>query len=215
MLTVRIEAALGLGDLADAARLVDRLLELLGDVAHAAEQDSPRRVIALFYLASGQVDTACRFLEQAWAELRATYPPLASRLVYLQILLAEAQRRSGRPAAARRTLCGGFTAATGRSQFKLTFTGVLEAALIAADLGDEAASQELALRWDTLRRELGLPVPIGFADAAARTLGLDPAPPPGPAAGWNPDALYACTASARVWCERTQPEPHRLGQLAH
>lgn len=214
MLTVRIEAAIGLGDLTMAAELVDRLLELLGDVTHMAEHDSPRRVIALFHLTCGEVEKARRFLDDAWTRLRAAHPPVAPRLVYLRILLAEAQRRQGRPEEACRTLCGGLAAATGRSQYRLTLTGVLETALIAADLGDDAACRELTLRWDTLRGELGLPVPTGFTDAAAHTLGLDPAPPARTATAWHPDRLHACVASARAWCERTQRGPRRLGRAA-
>jgi predicted ATPase/DNA-binding SARP family transcriptional activator len=214
VLTVRIDSMLGRADLSSAAELVGQLVALLGDVVHAAEHDSPRRVIALFHLASGHVQEARRFLDDARTSLRATYPPLAARLVYLQILLAEAQRRCGQPLLARRTLSGGLTAATRHSQFRLAFTGVLGAALIATDLGENTAGQELTLRWDTLRRELGLPVPTGFTDAAARTLALDPAPPTDLNATWKPDALRACIATARTWCERETPGERQVDQPA-
>jgi predicted ATPase/DNA-binding SARP family transcriptional activator len=211
-LTVRIEATLGQGDRHAAQLLVDELVTLLGDVAHAAEQDSPRRVIALNYLVGGQAEQARRFLQDAWIALRSTHPPLTTRLVFLQILLAEAQRRCGQPTTALRTLCPGLTAAAGRAQFRMSFTGVLEAALIAADLGDNVASRQLATRWDMLRRRLRLPLPVGFAEVATHTLGLSPALSVGRSARWNPDALHASVASAAEWCAKqlpATPQPRR------
>ncbi len=103
--------------------------------------------------------------------------------------------------AALLTLRDGLTAASGTA-FQQSLPGVLGAALIAADLGDDESSRQLATRWNTLRRGLGLPPPIAFAEAAS-ALELGP-PPVAPTARWNPGALVACVASARVWCE------HRL-----
>ena len=214
-LTVRIEATLGQGDLRTARLLIDELVTLLGDVAHAAEQDSPRRVIALNHLATGQAEQARRFLHDAWRTLRTTHPSLAPRLVYLQILLAEAQRRCGQPMSALRTLCDGLAAASRRPQFRMSFPGVLEAALIAADLGDDAASRQLATRWDTLRRGLGLPLPIGFTEAASDTLGLSPEPAASRLERWNPDVLHTSIASAAAWCTNqlpASPQPRRTMQ---
>ncbi|MEV7098021.1 BTAD domain-containing putative transcriptional regulator [Amycolatopsis sp. NPDC051045] len=213
LLTVRAEAALGHGDFVIAAEAVTRLQTLVGDVAHAAEQDSPRRVIGLYHLVVGRVDLARRFLDDTWVLLTATHPRVTPRFTMVRILLAEAQRRCGDPQAALRTLCGGLELATGRSQFRFSLSGVLEAALLAADLGDAAGSRELVRRWDTLRRELGLPVPICFAGVAG-TLGLDPGPPAGHVWRWRPDAIHACVAGARSWCERTLPAAPRPDRSA-
>jgi hypothetical protein len=164
-------------------------------------------VIAVNYLVGGQVEQARRFLDDAWNTLRTADPSLARRLVYLRILLAEAQRRCGTPTTAVRTLHESLTTATGRPQFRTSFTGVLEAALIAADLGDNAASRQLATRWDTHRSALDLPIPIGFTEPATGTLGLSPAPTAAPSARWNPDALHASVATATAWCTSQLPAP--------
>lgn len=211
-LTVRAEATLGLGDLAGARVLSDELVALLGDIAHAAEHDSPRRVIAVSHLVDGRVEQARRFLDDAWITLRTAYPPLTPRLVYLQILLAEAQRRCGAPTAALHTLHAGLTASSGRTEFRMSFTGVLEAALIARDVGDDMSSRQLATRWDTLRRSLGLPIPVGFAEAATDTLGLSSTRPARPSVRWNPDTLHGCIATATTWCAKrlsNTPAPRR------
>jgi hypothetical protein len=180
---------------------------VLGDISHAAEQNDPRRVIALSYLVGGQPDRARTFLSEAWTALRATHAPLTPRFVFLQILLAESQRRCGQVMAALLTLRDGLTAAAAGTAFQQSLPGVLGAALIAADLGDDESSRQLATRWNTLRRGLGLPLPIAFAEAAS-ALELGP-PPVAPTARWNPGALAACVASARVWCEHRLPDRRR------
>jgi hypothetical protein len=62
---MKIEATLGRGDLTSAQALIDDLVNLLGDIAHAAAHSAPRRVIALNYLVSGQLDRARHFLTDA------------------------------------------------------------------------------------------------------------------------------------------------------
>lgn len=94
----------------------------------------------------------------------------------------------------------------------MSFTGVLEAALIASDIGDDMSSRQLATRWDTLRRSLGLPIPVGFAEAATDTLGLSPTRPARPLVRWNPDTLHGCIATATAWCATrlsNTPAPRR------
>jgi hypothetical protein len=200
-LTVRTEATLGRGDLTGARVLIDELVDLLGDIAHAAEHSAPRRVIALNHLVSGQPDQARRFLGEAVPALHTAHPPLTPRFVLLQILLAEAQRRCGDATTAVRTLRTALSAA-GRTDFQQSLTATLCAALIAADLGDDASSRRLTACWDSARREHGLPVPIGFT-AGARTLGLDTASPTGHATRWNEAVLSACVENARTWCEQS------------
>ena len=55
-----------------------------------------------------------------------------------------------------------------------------------------------------VRHRLGLPVPLGFGDAASR-LGLDPAPPPGAVGddGWDVEQLRSLVARAHLWCVAT------------
>lgn len=183
-LTVTLEALLGMGDLTRVALSADTLLDLLGTVTHAAEQAAPRRVLATYHLVSGQPDRARRFLHEALATLSTAQPPLTTRFLPLQIMLAEAQRQCGDTAAAVRTLDKALLADAGRGNFKHTFAAPLCAALIATDLGDTEAAQSLTADWDQARRAHGLPVPVGFA-APARTLGLDPAPAAHPPSRWN------------------------------
>ncbi|MDX3187301.1 BTAD domain-containing putative transcriptional regulator [Streptomyces sp. MN03-5084-2B] len=203
-LTVMVEALLGLGDLTCAAALIDDLIGLAGRVTHAAEQAAPRRVIACYHLVCREPDRARRFLAEALTTLSAARPPLTSRFVPLQILLAEAQRQCGDPAAARHTLLDVLQTARGRSDFKHTFAAPLCAALVAADLGDTEASRRLTRRWNQTRRTHGLPVPVGFVTPAT-TLHLDPAPTGRPVKGWRPAAFTACLDATGAWC--AQPGP--------
>jgi len=64
------------------------------------------------------------------------------------------------------------------------------------------SSRQLATRWDTLRRSLALPIPIGFTEAATSTLGLSPTHPDRPLARWHPDLLHGCIATATTWCAK-------------
>lgn len=199
-LAVKITAVLGTGDLTTARALTDELVALLDAITHAAEHSAPRRVIALGYLVGDKPGRARRFLDDALGSLHAAQAPLSSRFVHLQILLAEAQRRCGDVTTATRTLRNALATAVS-TDFQQSFSATLCAALLAADLGDDGAGRRLAWHWDTVRREHGLPVPVGFA-AAAETLGLDPAPPREPAGRWNRTALASCVDSARHWCAR-------------
>ncbi|MEV5721154.1 BTAD domain-containing putative transcriptional regulator [Amycolatopsis mediterranei] len=198
-LTVMIEALLGLGDLTRATALIGDLIRLLDSVTHAAEQAAPRRVIASYYLVCQEPDRARHFLDEALTTLSTAQPPLTSRFTPLRILLAEAQRQCGNTRTARRTLCDTLLSARGISDFKHTFAAPLCAALVAADLGDTEASQDLITRWNQTRRTHGLPVPVGFV-APAKTLNLDPDPSGQPAKVWYPTALTACVDAARTWC---------------
>jgi predicted ATPase/DNA-binding SARP family transcriptional activator len=206
-LTVMTEALLGLGDLTRATALIDDLTSLFNSVTHAAEQAAPRRVIASYHLVCREPGRARCFLEAALTTLSSAQPPLTSRFVPLQILLAEAQRQCGDITTARRTLSGVLLRAHGRADFKHTFAAPLCAALIAADLGDIEASRRLTVRWNQTRLAHGLPVPVGFAGPAG-TLSLDPRPAEGPAMSWCPRDFTVCLDAARTWCE--QPDLARL-----
>lgn len=124
-----------------------------------------------------------------------------ARAYALRILLAEAERRAGDLAAARRHLAEGLRHGAGCSDFTLTMPGVVTAGLLAADLGDHPASRDLAGRWEAVRRRLGLPAPLGYADTVHQMLGLDPAAPAGPDPdhAWNPDELGELVAHAHAW----------------
>jgi predicted ATPase/DNA-binding SARP family transcriptional activator len=197
-LAVKITATLGTGNVVAANEQVRDLITLLDGITHAAEHSAPRRVIALSYLVDDRPDEARRFLGDALTFLHTAHQPLSSRFVLLQILLAESQRRCRDLSTALRNLRTALAAATS-TDFQQSFPGVLCAALLAADLGDTSASRQLVTEWDTVRREHGLPVPVGFTEAA-RKLGIDPEPPSEPGGSWNQGTLTACVSSARSWC---------------
>jgi predicted ATPase/DNA-binding SARP family transcriptional activator len=208
-LAVKVISTLGIGDLPAARTQIDSLLALLDSITHAAEHSAPRRAIALGYLVDDEPVKARRYLEKALTSLHTAHPPLSSRFVLLQVLLAEAQRRCGDVETATGTLRSALTAAIS-TDFQQSFPGALCAALLAADLGDTESSRRLVTEWDSVRRAHSLPVPVGFATAAS-TLGLDPAPPSEPAGRWNRATFTACVDSARDWCARSSHRRHHLG----
>jgi len=203
---LRTEIALGRGDHEEAETWARLLLEQLPTAGNPLEQEPASRAIGLFYLSTGRPGKAEEFLAQAEAELRRHYPPTLSRAAHLQVLLAEAQRRTGSATNARATLADALSRSVRRTHFRVGFTAVLASALIAADLGAVEASRDLAEQWDTRRRRIGLPAPIGLSQAAADTLGLDPAAPelPDPSYAWTARELREVVEHAHLWCVTAQ-----------
>ncbi|MEQ7126471.1 BTAD domain-containing putative transcriptional regulator [Actinopolymorpha sp. B11F2] len=200
---VQIEVALCRGDLARARHATHALCARLSEITNPAEQEPPRRAIALTHLAAGECEAARRFLTGATDWMRTAYPGLGARHAALWMLLAEAHRRAGDPAAGLAALVDALDASLGHSNFRHALPGVLQTALFAADLGDYEASTALAGQWDALRRPLGLPLPIGLEQAATR-LGLDAEPPgqPDPAYRWTDAAFTTLIADAHAWCTK-------------
>jgi hypothetical protein len=200
-LAVQVEVALGLGNLATANAVATALAERLPEVTNPAEQEPPRRAIALAHLAAGECEAARRFLGEATDWMRSAYPGLGARHAALWLLLAEAHRRAGDPVAGLRALVDALDVSLGHSNFRHALPCVLQAAMLAADLGDREASTVLARRWDTLRRPLGLPLPIGL-EGASPLLGLDAGPPaePDTAFRWDAAAFTVLVTDAHTWC---------------
>lgn len=133
-------------------------------------------------------------------ELTRRYPPSMSRAYVQRILLAEAERRAGRPTRALGHLTEGLRYGVTCSDYTTTLPAVLVAGLLADDLGDAAAGRDLVGRWDRTRRGIGLPAPLGLAEPVA-ALGLDPAPAvPDPTYRWSLDELAALVRYAYSWC---------------
>ncbi|MCW2502989.1 MAG: signal transduction response regulator / Disease resistance protein [Actinomycetia bacterium] len=198
---LRLDTALGLGDLAEAKARRDLLLAELDRFDDPAEREPARRAIADYELAAGRPEDARDFLAHAIADLRRYLPPAMAREAHLLLLLGEAQRRSGQHAEARQTLLQALSHGLGGTRFEAAFTAVLPVALLAADLGDPAG-ERLARDWDAIRRRLGLAVPPALRAAAGATFGLDPrggTPSPDPGR-WDPAELRALAESAHLWC---------------
>jgi hypothetical protein len=166
---VRAEIALGQGDCVEAQHWSQRLLERLPSAGSPFESEPALRVTATMHLAQGRDDEAAGFLTDAVADLCGRYPAGLARDVHLQVLLAEAERRTGDQRAAKARLWRGLARISTLTHFRVNFIAILVGALLAGDAG-------LAHRWDALRRRLGLPVPVGFAAATAQLLGEVPAP---------------------------------------
>src|SRR5262249_13201306 len=158
------------GDLAAAAASESLLREVHGGSAsymHAATSGMPSALLALL---TGPAPRARTVIADIVRALDERYPPTMSRAYGFRILLAEAERRLGRLDRARSTLATGLADAVRRTDFKHALPGILVAGLLAADLGDDAASKELVPGWSGLRCRLGLPVPLGFAGAVPDAL---------------------------------------------
>lgn len=197
---LHVEIALGQGLIERAEQQATKLAGRLSDITNPAEQDPPRRAIALTHLVAGRHEQARQDLGQAIEWMRAHYPELDARLTALWLLRAEAERQAGHTNAALTSLSAGLDA-TANPSFRHTLPGVLVTAALAAELGHHDASATLASRWDALRRRLGLPVPLGFTRAAA-TVGIEAAdlPVPDPLFPWDQGAPTSLIADARAWC---------------
>jgi hypothetical protein len=134
-----------------------------------------------------------------------------ARDAHLLSLLGEARRRTGDLDGARESLLQSLSRALNGSRFEAGFLAVLPVTLLAADLGDASAPEELGKPWDVIRLRLGLPVPLGFASVAASVLGLDPAgcAPSRKPGRWDPGDLRSLVERAQLWCARgsAAPEP--------
>lgn len=205
---VRLELALGMGALEEAGAWSRLLTEQLETAGSPLEQEPARRAIALDLLARGENEAAGKFLAESVAELERSYAPELARSAHLGVLLAQAMRRTGDQEGARDALVAALSQAVRRTHLRVGFTGVLAAALIAADLGDRAGT-ELARDWDGLRRRIGLPVPVGFADAAT-VLGIEPGPAgtPDPCWVWRADEVQDVIDRAHRWSVGRGRLPH-------
>ncbi|MFI6095660.1 ATP-binding protein [Lentzea sp. NPDC051213] len=198
---VRAEVAMGTGALDEAISWSRLLTEQLTAAGSPLEQEPARRAIALVLLTTGQDEAATCFLTESVAELDDSYPVEFSRgSAHLGVLLAQALRRSGDPKQAREALAHSLSQAVRRTHLRVGFTGVLAAALIAADLGETEASRDLLRGWNALRHRIGLPVPLGFADAPA-ILGFEPglAGTPDPSWVWCAAELQQVIDRAHRW----------------
>ncbi|MGO1055464.1 BTAD domain-containing putative transcriptional regulator [Crossiella sp. CA198] len=200
-LALRVEVALALGEPDRALALAEDLRHRLPSWHHAAEQDAPRRSIALAYLVTGRLAEALALLTETVNALPEQHSGFTARWTYLRVLHAEALRRSGRTEAAVRALIEALHSAADSTNFRFGLPGVLATALLAADLGDTTASAAFAADWDRLRRAAGLPAPLGLRGTVAERLGLDPATPPAPDPGWTwaPEEFTTAIRAALTW----------------
>lgn len=174
LLGMRCLAALGCGDLAGAAAneaLLHEHQRRQGNFLHAAASALPRALLAL---ATEPPQRARSALAAIVGELDERYPATTSWAYGFRILLAEAERRLGRLDEALSTLVDGLSQGINRSDYTKTLPAVLVTALLAADLGDDETSHALARDWDRLRRQLGLPAPLGLAEVVSSRLAIDP-----------------------------------------
>lgn len=177
------------------AALADALAT--ADGLGAARRFRLRLTVAEVLLA---LDAGPDTVEQIRADLRALAagsPEDRRKAPVLNVPLAEALRRLGRPEAAA-ALREGLTALRSDRQGEIVLGGVLVAAAIRADRGDTATAAGLAAEWQRLRLTLGLPVPPAYR-RTARELGLDlTAADPGSArpAGPEMDALLTRATDA-------------------
>jgi len=197
-------AELARADLAGAAEAKSRLLDRLGYPHNYIHHALPRMATALYSLATTPPELACTAIAGAVTDLSARYPQTVSCAYWLQLLLAEAARRAGRPREALDHLIDGLEQSVDRSDYSKSLPGVLTAGWLATELGEHAAGQNLVGEWDLLRRRLGLPAPLGYAEAV-RAAGLDPNAPAEPSAPWDGRQLEALVNTAY----------HAMLRLAH
>ncbi|MEU8226644.1 BTAD domain-containing putative transcriptional regulator [Kribbella sp. NPDC048915] len=201
VLAMRALAALGRGDFAGAAAADRRQQELRGregDYLHIATSSLPQALLALATLTPARARDA---IADIVTTLERHYPATMSSAYAFQIWLAHAEWRLGRPDAALRLLARSLPHGFGRSDYTKTMPGVLVAALIASDLGDEEGTA-LGSDWDQLRRRHGLPAPLGLA-AFLPGLGIDPAAPRIPSgARWDDKEPQDLILRTQAWCMR-------------
>ncbi|RFU37956.1 hypothetical protein DZF91_30165, partial [Actinomadura logoneensis] len=201
VIAVRTRCLLALerGDPDEARHWEDRLRDrhtLRGPATH------PQRLawtVALRLLAEDAPDAAARELRTAIDALDAAYPGAYAATFPLRGLLAEALRRQGRPREARPHVALALDGAARGSNHLSALTSVVIAALTAADLGDDAAS-ELVRGWESVRVPAGMGAPLGLSKQVEGVFGIDPgACPPSPSAEWAPRVLRSLTDRARAW----------------
>jgi len=192
---VRALAAYGLGNHHEGRRQADHASELFaqrGPLLHHSMLDR-----ALVPAARCDGD-ARRAAETAITELAKLYPPSMTWSAEFTIALGEAHRRAGDYAKARTLLAEGMR--EGRQDYAGTLPGVLSTALLAGDLGDRDTADELVEAWERLRRNLGLPAPLGYVTQVEQRLGLDPAGSQ-PTTPWTEEPLRNLIQRATTWCE--------------
>jgi len=125
-------------------------------------------------LALDAPDEAYAHVSAELPALSAAGPELHRKAGALQLPMAEALRRLGRPDAAA-ALRSGLSAARASRLLGVGLAGTLVTAAVLQDAGDSAAAAELAAGWQQVRLTLGLPVPAAYRQAA-RDLDLDLTP---------------------------------------
>lgn len=175
-LGVRCVAELGLGDHAAAGRTAGLLRRAMDVPGNFLRPSASGRVLALHALLTRPAGQARVRIAELLREVEGRPSTEIFPGYVIRLLLAEAERRAGYPAAGVATLREGLAVAVRRSDYGSSLPAVVGAALLAADLGDHAAAAALAEGWDRVRRRLGLPAPLGYADEAASLLGLSPQP---------------------------------------
>lgn len=197
---VRCLAELGAGQVEASASIAERLRGRLTRPGYL-NLNRPVRALALWTLATQPPAMAGRIIGDLMAMLSHRYPPAMCRGYALELLLAEALRRTGDLATALPHLRAGLALSRERTDYSTVLSGVITAALLAVNLGEERAGQEIAGGWQRLRTTLGLPAPLGFEEQVGQ-LGLDPAAPAGPAGRWRHEPLRQLIAGSHDWCVR-------------
>lgn len=204
LLAARCLAELGADQVAAAAATDHAIHDILGRPKGIGHLMVPSRAMALYALHTLPPPDAAHEIATLVDVLSERYSPTLAGTYILAVPWAEAERRSGAVDEAARRLAGVFGHGAGVTNYADLLPAVVVAALLAADLGDRAASRKLAASWDVVRRRLGLPAPLGFAAPVADVLGLDPAPPPAPDPShtWSAEELRDLVTQADTWCSQ-------------
>jgi hypothetical protein len=140
----------------------------------AARRFRLRLTLAEVLLAVDDAGSAYEQVSRDLRELAQGSPEARRKAPILDVPLAEAMRRLGRPGATA-VLREGLAALRADWQGEIVLGGVLVAAAVRQDAGDTATAGELATEWQRLRLTLGLPVPPAYRRTAVE-LGLDLGP---------------------------------------